>query len=47
MPTAKFWLTPLNLASSLGFEGHELTTLFRLVQRHEEELIDAWNSFFA
>ncbi len=45
--TAKFWLTPLNLASSLGFEGHELTTLFRLVQQHEEELIDAWNSFFA
>ena len=45
--TAKFWLAPLNLASNQGFESYELTTLLRLVQRHEEELIDAWNSFFA
>ena len=44
--TAKFWLSPVNLASSLGFKSHELTTLFRLVQRHERELIDAWNGFF-
>jgi len=44
--TAKFWLSPVNLASSLGSKSHELTTLFRLVQRHEKELMDAWNGFF-
>jgi hypothetical protein len=45
--TAKFWLAPVSLASSLGFKSHELTTLFRLVQRHEKEFKDAWNSFLA
>lgn len=45
--TAKFWLTPVSLASSLGFKAHELATLHRLVHDNERELIDAWNSFFA
>jgi hypothetical protein len=44
--TAKFWLTPVSLASSLGFKAHELATLHRLVRENERELIDAWNSFF-
>ena len=45
--TAKFWLSPVSLASSLGFKAHELAALHRLVHENEKELIDAWNSFFA
>ena len=43
--TAKFWLTPVGLASSLGFRSHELTRILRLVRDHRQELIDAWNTF--
>lgn len=43
--TAKFWLTPVTLASSLGFKSHELTRILRLVQDHREELKNAWNAF--
>ena len=43
--TAKFWLQPLGLASSLRFKPHELTRLLRLVAQHEKELLDAWNAF--
>lgn len=40
-----FWLTPVSLASNLGFRPHELTELFRLVHTHRREFLDAWHSF--
>jgi hypothetical protein len=43
--TAKFWLEPLSLASSLGYKPHELTRLRRLVVQYQKELADAWNAF--
>lgn len=43
--TAKLWLTPVSLATNLGFRAHELTTLLRLVREHREEFINAWDSF--
>jgi hypothetical protein len=43
--TAKFWLGPVSLASSLRFKPHEMARLARLVRRHEKELVDAWNAF--
>jgi hypothetical protein len=43
---AKFWLQPVALASSTGFPAHELNRLMRLVEEHQQTLVEAWNAFF-
>ncbi len=43
---AKFWLAPLELASSTGFTSQELTRVRALVAEHREELLEAWHEFF-
>lgn len=43
---AKFWLQPVNLASSIGFNAKELNQLLGLVREHETLFLEAWNDFF-
>lgn len=43
---AKFWLQPVNLASSIGFNSKELNQLLGLVREHEALFMEAWNDFF-
>jgi hypothetical protein len=43
---AKFWLEPVTLANSHGFRGHELNRIQRLVNQHQERLIEAWDEYF-
>ena len=43
---AKFWLQPVNLASSVGFNAKELNQLLALVREHEVLFSEAWNDFF-
>lgn len=43
---AEFWLQPVALASSSGFAAHELSKLWRLVEKHQQQLVEAWNEFF-
>jgi hypothetical protein len=43
---AKYWLAPTRLAKNRGFAGHELTRIRRIVERHEDRLIEAWNDYF-
>lgn len=43
---AKFWLQPVNLASSTGFSAKELNQLIGLVREHEALFLEAWNDFF-
>ena len=43
---AKFWLNPVNLASSIGFNAKELNQLLVLVRQHETLFMEAWNDFF-
>lgn len=43
---AKFWLEPIELASSTGFAAHELTKLSHLTHEHQTTLLEAWNDFF-
>ena len=43
---AKFWLQPVNLASSIGFNAKELNQLLVLVRQHENLFLEAWNDFF-
>ena len=43
---AKFWLQPVNLASSIGFNAKELNQLLGLVREHEVLFLEAWDDFF-
>ncbi|MBI2370090.1 MAG: DUF4160 domain-containing protein [Deltaproteobacteria bacterium] len=43
---AKFWLSPVRLQESRGFNRSEINRLTELVQKHEQQLLRAWNEFF-
>lgn len=43
---AKYWLEPVELASSRRFRAHELTLLRSLVILHRERFLEAWNEHF-
>lgn len=44
---AKFWLEPkIELARSQGLTARDLGRIRRLVEKHEQEIRDAWNSHF-
>ncbi len=43
---AKFWLQPVNLASSTRFAAHELRKLKQLTEENREHLLEAWNEYF-
>ena len=44
--TAKFWLTPVRLASSKRFRPHEMNRIARIVERNLETFREAWNDHF-
>ncbi len=44
--SAKYWLDPVGLARNLGFAGHELRTIEKLVQDNRDQLMEAWNDWF-
>lgn len=41
--TAKYWLDPVELASSDGFRAHELSRVRELVIEHRAEFQRRWN----
>jgi Domain of unknown function (DUF4160) len=43
---AKFWLKPVNLANSIGFNAKQLNQLLGLVRENEALFLEAWNDFF-
>ncbi|MCG9887209.1 MAG: DUF4160 domain-containing protein [Cyanobacteria bacterium] len=43
---AKFWLSPVALAKNRGFRDHELNEMMRLVEEHEQQLLEAWHDYF-
>jgi hypothetical protein len=43
---AKFWLTPVSLASNVGFRSAELTALIQLVAEHRLLFQEKWNEYF-
>lgn len=43
---AKFWLQPVNLASSIGFPAAELNKLLHQVEEHQSIFVEKWNEFF-
>lgn len=44
--SAKFWLTPVELARNLGFTPKELRRLFDLVKEHRGAFLEAWDGYF-
>jgi hypothetical protein len=43
---AKYWLQPVELASSKRFRAHELAAIRELVSEHRAEFQEAWNEYF-
>ncbi|SFZ85884.1 protein of unknown function [Devosia enhydra] len=44
---AKYWLEPVELASSQRFKAHELSTLRLVIQSNRQKFLEAWNEFFS
>lgn len=44
--TAKFWLSPVALASGSGFNARELGDLLQLVRMHRQSFMEAWHEHF-
>ena len=44
--TAKFWLEPVRLQNSGGFNGNDINRLQRLVEDNREDLLRSWNEYF-
>jgi hypothetical protein len=43
---AKFWLNPVVLAQSVGYNAREIRALQQIVVEHRETLERAWHDFF-
>ena len=43
---AKFWLSPVRLDGSSGFQRQEIARIQRIVTDNAEELREAWNAYF-
>ena len=44
--TAKFWLDPIQLASSRGFRSHDLNRIRAMVAEHRVLIQERWNEHF-
>ena len=43
---AKFWISPVRLASNKGLKVHELSKAKKVVEKHENLIKEKWNEFF-
>jgi hypothetical protein len=43
---AKFWLNPVRLQNSGGFNRKELSTIQMLILKHQKEMFEAWHEYF-
>jgi hypothetical protein len=44
---AKFWLQPVALVSSVGYNGKELTRLRKIIEERSELFVEKWNEHFS
>jgi hypothetical protein len=44
--SAKFWLNPVALARSVGYNQSELSRLYELVEQHRVTFQEAWDEHF-
>jgi hypothetical protein len=43
---AKFWLDPIRLQKSGGFNRAEFGRIQRIINEHQAKLLEAWNDYF-
>lgn len=43
---AKFWLDPVRLEKSGGFNRTDIGRIQKLINEHHAELLEAWNDYF-
>lgn len=44
---AKFWLDPIELERNYGLNVRELNQIRGIITQHQQELLEAWNEYFA
>lgn len=44
--TSKFWLEPVRLAKSRGFDDHELRSIQQIVDENKNTILESWNEHF-
>lgn len=44
---AKFWLEPVRLQSSGGFRANEVRRIHRIIDEHQEQLLESWHENFS
>jgi hypothetical protein len=44
---AKFWLNPVTLARSVGYNQSELGRLYELVEQNQALLLEKWYEYFS
>jgi hypothetical protein len=43
---AKFWLDPVRVERTRGFDRKEINRIRELIEEHREQLLEGWNEFF-
>ena len=43
---AKFWLNPIVLAKSGGFDRTEINTIYKILTENEDHFLEEWDEFF-
>ncbi len=43
---AKIWLQPVAIQSNHGYHEAELNRILKLTQKHQTQLLEAWNDYF-
>jgi hypothetical protein len=43
---AKFWLEPVRLQNSIGFNRREINRIRRLVEQNRQSILEHWHEFF-
>lgn len=43
---AKFWLDPIVLQRSGGFSRIEINRIYKIIEEHQTQLMEAWNEYF-
>ena len=43
---AKFWLDPVRLAWSGGYNRAELLKIQKIIDQHHESIVEAWHEYF-
>lgn len=43
---AKFWIDPIRIHHSGGFNRLELKRIHSIIEQHRENLMEAWNDYF-